>query len=167
MNSKNLQVLLLLILKHDFLIIGVYFFRVNLVSVAFCGAFSHLLQCSPQLGLSCGRQVSLEGRTFPCECKKRGGKPQLHFVLASSLPLSLPPPFTNPLTPDSENRWRGKWGFGAEEFTVSRETFTSIWVAHSTFWNPIVTFHSGGQQEFRCSGTELMLSARGKHWGSK
>lgn len=71
-----------------------------------------------------------------------------------SLPVSpsLPPPCTNPLTPDSENRWRGKWGFGAEEFTVSRETFTSIWLAHSTFWNPIVTFHSGVKKSSESDG---------------
>lgn len=75
---------------------------------------------------------------------ERKKKPQLHLLLASSLSLHhhhrLPPsslpllPLLTLLTPESENRWRGKWGFGAEEFTVSRETFTSIWVAHSTFF---------------------------------
>ena len=110
--------------------------------VYFVGLFSDLRRSSRQLRISCGHQVSLEGRKFPVNCT-RGEKPQLHVVLVSLLFLSAPfslLPSTNPLTPDSENRWRGKWGFGAEEFTVSRETFTSIWVAQSTLWNPIVTF---------------------------
>lgn len=86
-------------------------------------------------------------------------------LLSLSCSPTVPPPFTNPLTPDSENRWRGKWGFGAEEFTVSRETFTSIWVAHATFWNPIVTFQSGVNESSH--SWWLRLLAWGKHRGAK
>lgn len=103
-----------------------------------------------------GRQVSLDGHVFSQPERTRlsraqeGRRGEGAFLPPFFSPLAPLPPFTNPLTPDSENRWRGKWGFGAEEFTVSRETFTSIWVAHATFWNPIVTFQlpEGGQWEF-------------------
>lgn len=62
-----------------------------------------------------GRQVSLDGHVFPSQSvrgsvvHRRGGGgrglPPPFFFFSPLAPL---PPFTNPLTPDSENRWRGK-----------------------------------------------------------
>lgn len=82
-----------------------------------------------------GRQVSLCSRRPEQTGAVRGGSSPLlsarlySAVLCCECVRGLE---DHPVTPDSETRWRGKWGFGAEEFTVSRETFTSIWAARST-----------------------------------
>lgn len=61
-----------------------------------------------------GRQVSLDGHVFSQPERTRlsraqeGRRGEGAFLTPFFSPLAPLPPFTNPLTPDSENRWRGK-----------------------------------------------------------